>query len=131
MARGASDESRYANPSDQMLFVIIAFSEHHVENLLHQMGKIPYAANPRNAYQKQKLAPSSAQGRMLNKTTSTLQTILGGIVTLMIFGFLLSLINSLAQRYHKRLCDKPKSRLRRLTYEDCQYMSLFFIIYGL
>ncbi|PIO55653.1 hypothetical protein TELCIR_22959 [Teladorsagia circumcincta] len=97
----------------EMLFVIIAFSEHHVENLIHQLGKIPHVGNMirqpiRDMLQKQKLALHRAPGTHVEQSTSTLQAILGGVVTLMIFGFLLSIINSLAQRYHKRLCDKRK-----------------------
>lgn len=97
----------------QMLFVIVAFSEHHVENLIHQMGKIPYVGDMirqpiREMLQKQKLALHRAPGTHVEQKTSTLQAILGGIVTLMIFGFLLSIINSLAQRYHKRQCDRLK-----------------------
>nr|CDJ85198.1 Transmembrane protein 49 [Haemonchus contortus] len=100
----------------QMLFVIIAFSEHHVENLIHQIGKIPHVGDMirqpiREMLQKQKIALHRAPGTHVEQSTSTLQAILGGVVTLMIFGFLLSLINSLAQRYHKRLCDKRKKRV--------------------
>ncbi|KAK5966321.1 Ectopic P granules protein 3, partial [Trichostrongylus colubriformis] len=98
----------------QMLFVIVAFSEHHVENLIHQMGKIPYVGDMirqpiRDMLRKQKLALHRAPGTHVEQTTSTLQAILGGVVTLMILGFLLSIINSLAQRYHKRLCDRRKN----------------------
>ncbi|VDL64376.1 unnamed protein product [Nippostrongylus brasiliensis] len=98
----------------QMLFVIIAFSEHHVENLIHQMGKIPYIGDMirqpiREMLQKQKKALHRAPGTHVEQSVSTLQAVLGGIVSLMILGFLLSLINSLAQRYHKRLCEKRKA----------------------
>lgn len=97
----------------QMLFVIVAFSEHHVENLVHHLGRIPYVGDLirhsiREMLQKQKRALHRVPGTHVEQTTSTLQTILGSVVTLMIFGFLLSLINSLAQRYHKRMCDKQK-----------------------
>ncbi|KJH50113.1 hypothetical protein DICVIV_03750 [Dictyocaulus viviparus] len=98
----------------QMLFVIIAFSEHHVENLIFQMGKIPYIGDAiqqpiREMLQKQKMSLHRAPGSHIEQSTSTLQTVLGAIVSLMILGFLLSIINSLAQRYHKRQCDKQKS----------------------
>nr|CDJ86963.1 Protein EPG-3 [Haemonchus contortus] len=75
--------------------------------------KIPHVGDMirqpiREMLQKQKIALHRAPGTHVEQSTSTLQAILGGVVTLMIFGFLLSLINSLAQRYHKRLCDKRK-----------------------
>uniref|UniRef100_A0A0K0DA18 Col_cuticle_N domain-containing protein n=1 Tax=Angiostrongylus cantonensis TaxID=6313 RepID=A0A0K0DA18_ANGCA len=98
-----------------MLFVIIAFSEHHVENLIHQMGKIPYVGDVirqpiREMLVKQKLSLHRTPGTHVEQTTSTLQAVLGTVVTLMILGFLLSIINSLAQRYHKRQCDRQKQK---------------------
>ncbi|KAJ1365891.1 Ectopic P granules protein 3 [Parelaphostrongylus tenuis] len=99
----------------QMLFVIIAFSEHHVENLIHQMGKIPYVGDLirqpiRELLVRQKLSLHRKPGTHVEQTTSALQAVLGTIVTLMILGFLLSIINSLAQRYHKRQCDRRKRK---------------------
>ncbi|ETN73422.1 hypothetical protein NECAME_18346 [Necator americanus] len=97
----------------QMLFVIIAFSEHHLNVVVHQIGRIPYIGQSiqqpiRDMLHKQKMALHRPPGTLVEQKTSTLQAILGGIVTLMIFGFLLSIFNSLAQRYHKRLCEKQK-----------------------
>ncbi|EPB75718.1 hypothetical protein ANCCEY_05210 [Ancylostoma ceylanicum] len=117
----------------QMLFVIIAFSEHHLKTVLHQIGRIPVIGESiqqpiRDLLHKQKMALHRAPGThveqirdycdyatfaqtKLFQQTSTLQAVLGGIVTLMIFGFLLSIFNSLAQRYHKRLCEKQKQKV--------------------
>ncbi|KAK6741380.1 hypothetical protein RB195_009310 [Necator americanus] len=97
----------------QMLFVIIAFSEHHLNVVVHHIGRIPYIGQSiqqpiRDMLHKQKMALHRPPGTLVEQKTSTLQAILGGIVTLMIFGFLLSIFNSLAQRYHKRLCEKQK-----------------------
>uniref|UniRef100_A0A1I7W9M4 AI-2E family transporter n=1 Tax=Heterorhabditis bacteriophora TaxID=37862 RepID=A0A1I7W9M4_HETBA len=96
-----------------MLFVIIAFSEHHVENVVNQLAKVPYVGELirqpiKDLLQKQKSALHRAPGTHVEQVSSTLQNILSGIVTLMIIGFLLSIFNSLAQRYHKRVCERKK-----------------------
>ncbi|CAD6199893.1 unnamed protein product [Caenorhabditis auriculariae] len=97
----------------QMLFVIIAFSEHHAEHVVDLLEKIPVVGSHirkpmLELLTKQKNALHRTPGTHVEQSSSTLQVALSMIVSLMIFGFLMSIVNSLAQGYHKRLYDRTK-----------------------
>ncbi|CAB3401581.1 unnamed protein product [Caenorhabditis bovis] len=104
----------------QMLFVIIAFSEHHAENVVDLLGKVP-ALGPhirqpiRDLLDKQRNSLHRTPGEHVETSSSMLATVLSAIVSLMILGFLLSIINSLAQSYHKRLWDRTRKQQKILA----------------
>ncbi|KAM3724666.1 Ectopic P granules protein [Dirofilaria immitis] len=96
----------------QMFFVVLAFSESTVEHLIVHLKAIPVFGVRFHqklveylALQKTKLHKSGASNiedsNMLQKCASL-------IVTSMIVWFLLSIVNSLAQNWHKRLCNAKK-----------------------
>lgn len=99
----------------QMLFVVVAFSEHHVERVVSLLSAVPLVGDfirgpllETLAAQKKQL--HRAPGSHVVQKTTWLQSAMGAFVTLMIFGFLLSIINSLAQRYHRRRCEEAKKK---------------------
>jgi len=99
----------------QMLCVVVAFSEHHVENLINKLKTIPYVGGiiqkPLKdllVAQKTKLHRKTGDSSSI-QTKSLLESLMNWLVTLMIIVFLCSLINSLAQRYHKRRSDALKT----------------------
>lgn len=96
----------------QMFLVVLAFSENTVEHLIVHLKSVPVFGIRLHqklmeylAFQKIKLHKSGAahveDSTMLQKGASF-------IVTSMIVWFLLSIINSLAQNWHKRLCNAKK-----------------------
>ncbi|CAI4230359.1 unnamed protein product [Auanema sp. JU1783] len=95
----------------QMLFVIIAFSEHHVDNVVNLLAQVPVVGESirqpiKELLIRQKNSLHRAPGTHVEQETTWLQSALSLIVTSMILIFLLSIFNSLAQRYHKRICSK-------------------------
>ncbi|CAK5076993.1 unnamed protein product [Meloidogyne enterolobii] len=98
----------------QMLFVVLTFSEHHVEHLVSQLKNIPHIGafihTPlREFLLAQKLRLHRKPGDPIPiQASSLLQQVMSYIVSAMILWFILSLVNSLAQRYHKRLFDSDK-----------------------
>ncbi|VDK53149.1 unnamed protein product [Anisakis simplex] len=100
----------------QMLFVVLLFSEQHVENLINQLKLIPYIGQHIQAPLKDFLANEKIKlhhkpGATAEPGATLLQQCLQVLVTGMIVWFLLSIFNSLAQKWHKRLCDERKKKV--------------------
>ncbi|VDM54865.1 unnamed protein product, partial [Angiostrongylus costaricensis] len=79
----------------QMLFVIIAFSEHHVENLIHQMGKIPYVGDVirqpiREMLVKQKLSLHRTPGTHVEQVRRFEQTFIYFGISTCLYDFIAS-----------------------------------------
>ncbi|XP_052221105.1 vacuole membrane protein 1-like isoform X2 [Dreissena polymorpha] len=98
----------------QKLFVIFLFSEHHVETVVNLIGKLPkygkVLQTPFKEYlrlQKQKLhhKPGTATS---GESGNLLAWIFEKVVIVMVAYFLLSIINSMAQNYHKRQCKTKR-----------------------
>uniref|UniRef100_A0A915PZD1 Vacuole membrane protein 1 n=1 Tax=Setaria digitata TaxID=48799 RepID=A0A915PZD1_9BILA len=97
----------------QMFFVVLAFSENTVEHLIVQLKAVPVFGIRLHqklmeyvAVQKTRLYRNNGATHIEDSTV--LQKGASFIVTSMIAWFLLSIINSLAQKWHKRLCDAKK-----------------------
>ena len=99
------------------MFVIFLFSQHHLDNLFGLISKIPYVGqNLQPLFQewldneKQKLHNSKNTdgftSGVAQSSESIISWLLGKIVLLMILFFVVSIINSLAQRRYKRLTNK-------------------------
>lgn len=95
----------------QKLFVIFLFSQHHVESLVKLIGKIPkygkVLQTPFKDYlakQKEKLHHKPGTGSQ--SETNILGWIFEKVIIVMVAYFVLSIINSMAQSYHKRQCKK-------------------------
>ncbi|KAI6240963.1 Vacuole membrane protein 1 [Aphelenchoides fujianensis] len=94
----------------QMVFVIMAFSEHHMDHLINKLKLVP-AIGPKLQVifreflneQKRKLHRSPDE-EYKEPGTSLLQHLISLVVFGMIVMFVVSIINSLAQAYHKRVC---------------------------
>uniref|UniRef100_A0A8R1U1Z6 Vacuole membrane protein 1 n=1 Tax=Onchocerca volvulus TaxID=6282 RepID=A0A8R1U1Z6_ONCVO len=96
----------------QMFFVVLAFSENTVEHLIVHLKRIPVFGVRFHqklmeylAFQKIKLHKN---GSSHIEDSTMLQKCASFMVTSMIIWFLLSIINSLAQSWHKRLCNAKK-----------------------
>ena len=79
-----------------------------------------YLQNPFKEYLKQqKVKLHRRPGDPIQQKSSVLQDVMGLVVLLMVVYFLLSILNSLAQAYHKRLCqqERAKNRWNFLTNE--------------
>ncbi|XP_073257303.1 vacuole membrane protein 1-like isoform X2 [Porites lutea] len=99
----------------QKTFVILAFSKHYVEAVLSYVGKIPtigpYIQKPFKIAlekQKEKLHRKPGQGGSTTSEPNILAWIFEKFVIAMIVYFLLSIINSMAQHYAKRLDEKKR-----------------------
>lgn len=93
----------------QKFFVIFIFSHHHVEQLVKLIGAIPSFGEslqtPFKEYlevQKKKLHHKA--GSNIPGEGNLLSWIFEKVVIVMVAYFLLSILNSMAQKYHKRLC---------------------------
>uniref|UniRef100_A0A915BJ01 Ectopic P granules protein 3 n=1 Tax=Parascaris univalens TaxID=6257 RepID=A0A915BJ01_PARUN len=100
----------------QMLFVVLAFSEQHVENLINYLKLVPYVgiclqAPLKDFFAHQKTKLHLQPGTSGEPGANWLQQCLQVLVTGMILWFLVSIFNSLAQKWHKRLCDERKKKL--------------------
>ncbi|GFR71263.1 vacuole membrane protein 1 [Elysia marginata] len=100
----------------QKLFVIFLFSAHHVEQVVKLIGLIPQlgpqAQKPFQNY-------LEAQRTKLHHKPGTGETEGGGnilswcfekLVLVMVVYFVLSIFNSMAQSYHKRICKEKRSK---------------------
>uniref|UniRef100_A0A023G4V4 Putative vacuole membrane protein 1 n=1 Tax=Amblyomma triste TaxID=251400 RepID=A0A023G4V4_AMBTT len=92
----------------QKLFVIIAFNENHVELLLKMLRYIPYVGRYLQAPFKEFLAKQKAKlhrkvGTHVAQESSLLAWLFEKLVMAMIVYFVLSIVNSMAQSYHRRL----------------------------
>ncbi|CAF1287663.1 unnamed protein product [Rotaria sordida] len=102
--------------SIQTIFIIFLFSEHHVERMIRCMKHIPFYGNLlqtpfKDWLHEQKMNMHRKPGQHLtNHITriSTLTKIFNLFVAAMIAYFIISIINSLAQRYYKRIRTKCK-----------------------
>ncbi|CAM1325785.1 VMP1 (predicted) [Pycnogonum litorale] len=95
----------------QKLFVIIAFNEHHVEQVVNLLGYIPYVGihlqSPfEELLKKQKASLHRKAGSHVQQGGTWLSWLFEKFVITMIVYFVLSIINSMAQSYHKRLCKQ-------------------------
>ncbi|XKL64179.1 hypothetical protein PGB90_004265 [Kerria lacca] len=105
----------------QVLFVIIAFNEVLIEAALDYMSVIPFIGvrlqEPLIQFlrnEKKRLHPEEADA--VQNNPSTLSTLFNYLVFFMVGYFLLSIINSMAQSYHKRLNkEKVKAKKKRNT----------------
>lgn len=92
----------------QKLFVIIAFNENHVELLLKTLRYIPYVGQQLQAPFREFLAQQKAKlhrraGSHVASEGSLLAWLFEKLVLAMIIYFVLSIVNSMAQSYHRRL----------------------------
>ncbi|KAK7479955.1 hypothetical protein BaRGS_00028782 [Batillaria attramentaria] len=94
----------------QKLFVIFLFSVHHVEKVIQLMGLVPWVGKSMQtpfrdwlAKQKSKLHHKPGTGAATS-SGNILSWIFEKVVLVMVAYFLLSILNSMAQSYHKRLC---------------------------
>ncbi|EDO42085.1 predicted protein [Nematostella vectensis] len=101
----------------QKSFVILSFSKHYVEALLEFVGTIPavgpYIQKPfKIALEKQKEKLRGKSGKGTVASPNILAWVFEKVVIAMIVYFLLSIINSMAQAYAKRL-DEEKRQLMK------------------
>lgn len=99
----------------QKLFVIIAFSEHHMELSLKMLMYIPYVGKFLQAPFREFLAKQKAKlhrrpSSDVAQEGSLLAWLFEKLVMAMIIYFVLSIVNSMAQSYHRRI-SKSKRRL--------------------
>uniref|UniRef100_A0A0N5ASN8 Conserved plasma membrane protein n=1 Tax=Syphacia muris TaxID=451379 RepID=A0A0N5ASN8_9BILA len=97
----------------QMFAVVLAFSDQHLKVFLHYMGDIPFLGAPlqmslRNFFENQKM---KLRSRQISQSSDTLQQVFSILIGVMFAYFVLSIINSLAQRWHKRLCTAERKKL--------------------
>uniref|UniRef100_A0A0B7AX85 Vacuole membrane protein 1 n=2 Tax=Arion vulgaris TaxID=1028688 RepID=A0A0B7AX85_9EUPU len=98
----------------QKLFVIFIFSAHHVESVIKLIGFIPYfgrlAQHPFQEYlEKQKLKLHHKPGTGQEEGGGNiLSWCFEKLVMFMVVYFVLSIFNSMAQNYHKRLCKSQR-----------------------
>lgn len=104
----------------QKLFVIIAFNEALVERAVNVSEFIPYVgkylhAPFREFLEKQKAKLHRKMGTRSPQEASWLSSIFEKLVIAMVVYFLISIVNSLAQRYHKRLYKRKKEYVHKVS----------------
>lgn len=94
----------------QQLFVIFLFSQHHLDNLFDLLARVPYVGKTAQPLfqewlngEKAKLHKSNNSAQHSPQSESILSWLLGKLVLIMILFFVVSIVNSLAQRRVKRL----------------------------
>jgi hypothetical protein len=97
----------------QKLFVIFLFSQHHLDNLFELISQLPYVGHKIQPLfqewlnkEKSKLHKTENNDHIAaasQSSESILSWILNKIVLLMVLFFIVSIVNSLAQRRYKRL----------------------------
>jgi vacuole membrane protein 1 len=106
----------------QLIFVIFLFSQHHLDTLFALVAKMPYVGERAQTLfqewlngEKTKLhrAKSGASGANV-PGESLLSWVLGKIVLTMIIFFVVSIVNSLAQRRYKRL-NTPTHVMKKIA----------------
>jgi len=104
----------------QQLFVIFMFSAHHVESVVQLIGYIPYfgpnAQKPFQDYlmqQRTKLRHKPGEGQE-EGGGNILGWCFEKLVLLMVAYFILSIFNSMAQNYHKRICQENRTQSKKL-----------------
>ncbi|CAL1529190.1 unnamed protein product [Lymnaea stagnalis] len=105
----------------QKLFVIFIFSAHHVEHVVRLIGYIPYfgalAQKPFQEYlelQKSKLHHKPGTGQD-EGSGNILAWCFEKLVMVMVVYFVLSIFNSMAQNYHKRLCKTKRASSKKVA----------------
>lgn len=101
----------------QKLFVIIIFSDALLERTVSALGMIPlvgqYLQNPFKTFlqdQKKRLHRSSDEPPQESNTI--ISQIFEYMLALMLFYFVISIVNSLAQSYHKRIHKKETNQIQ-------------------
>ncbi|XP_072013164.1 vacuole membrane protein 1-like isoform X2 [Amphiura filiformis] len=97
----------------QKLFVIGIFSEHHVDMLVDLVGKIPKVGGAlqspfRDYLEKQKKKLHHKGGENVAQGTNWLSWVFEKVIIVMVIYFVISIVNSMAQRYAKRLQDEAR-----------------------
>ncbi|XP_070549732.1 vacuole membrane protein 1-like [Ptychodera flava] len=92
----------------QKLFVITMFSERHVENLVNMIGQIPNIGQSLQApfkdyLEKQKEKLHHKPGTHVPSNSNWLSWFFEKLIIIMVTYFVISIINSMAQNYAKRL----------------------------
>ena len=102
----------------QKLFVILIFSEHHIETLVQSLGLVPFIGKKLQPVfieffnsEKHKLHTASLSKSESAPTPSILAWIFEKLVLIFILFFVISIINSLAQRHYKRSKAAKSSKI--------------------
>ncbi|XP_076472868.1 vacuole membrane protein 1-like isoform X2 [Babylonia areolata] len=99
----------------QKVAVIFLFSVHHVEKVITWMGAIPFVGPLVQAPFRDYLARQKAKYHMkqgigtAEPGDNVLSWVFEKVVVVMVVYFVLSIVNSTAQAYHKRLCRMKRS----------------------
>ncbi|XP_035828311.1 vacuole membrane protein 1 isoform X2 [Aplysia californica] len=105
----------------QKLFVIFMFSAHHVEQVVKLIGHIPYLGGPAQKpfqdymeKQRMKLHHKPGVGGQDDGGGNLLSWCFEKLVLVMVAYFVLSIFNSMAQSYHKRLCKAQRAAFKKI-----------------
>uniref|UniRef100_A0A1I7ZXM0 Golgi apparatus membrane protein TVP38 n=1 Tax=Steinernema glaseri TaxID=37863 RepID=A0A1I7ZXM0_9BILA len=99
----------------QAVGVILLFNGNHIETLVEKLGLIPTVGASLQRVIGGFIANQKARlhhGRV-DESSNILGMVMSGVVSLMIIWFLLSIVNSLAQSYHKRMCDRRNAQIAK------------------
>ncbi|CDW54612.1 vacuole membrane protein; transmembrane protein [Trichuris trichiura] len=101
----------------QKFFVIVAFSEQHFEKVLNWLRSVPKIGprleKPfRDFLNEQKIRLHRSSDVVVHTQSGIVQRVIETTVFLMIASSFISLVNSLAQRYHRRLWEEKKKQMR-------------------
>ncbi|XP_033107861.1 vacuole membrane protein 1-like [Anneissia japonica] len=101
----------------QKFFVVLVFSEHHVETLVNIVGTIPKVGAmvqlPFKEYlEGQKAKLHHKPGTYSKQGTNWLSWIFEKVIIVMVMYFVISIINSMAQSYAKRLQGEQSKKYR-------------------
>lgn len=106
----------------QKIFVIIAFNEILIDKAVEILGKIPilgnYTQGPFKTFlqnQKDKLHRGNSNVHQAKGGSNPLSNIFEMFVVGMIVYFVISIVNSLAQSYHKRIHKKTGKIYRKVA----------------
>uniref|UniRef100_A0A5S6QR03 Vacuole membrane protein 1 n=1 Tax=Trichuris muris TaxID=70415 RepID=A0A5S6QR03_TRIMR len=107
----------------QKFFVIVAFSEQHFEKVLNWLRSVPKVGprleKPfRDFLNEQKMRLHRSSDIVDNTKSGIVQRTIETIVFVMIASFVVSLVNSLAQRYHRRLWEEKKKKMQNNSLPD-------------
>jgi len=97
----------------QKIFVILAFNEELLESAISVLHMIPYVGDQlespvRDLLDKQKKKLHQKVGTDTVQQSNLLSSIFEKFVLVMVVYFVVSIVNSLAQSYHKRICKEKK-----------------------
>ncbi|EDV23243.1 uncharacterized protein TRIADDRAFT_27759 [Trichoplax adhaerens] len=100
----------------QKLLVIVTFSNHHVESLTEIIGNIPHVGNTLKKpfvdyidHQKHKL---HREENSMDSPSNLVTQLYSVLVIFMVSFFALSIVNSMAQKYAKRLDDERRYKVK-------------------